>query len=226
MTIKDLIRPVPGVRQASLYRQRLLFRGSAAFWERNYARGDTSGSGSYGQLAEGKARFLNELVASRRIPSLIEFGCGDGNQLALADYPRYVGLDVSRHAIGLCLRRFAADSSKSFFLYDGECFRDNDGVFTAEAALSLDVIYHLVEDRVFETYMRHLFGAGRRYVVAYTTNFTGAGTGTAPHVRHRKITSWVDANCPGWRLAATAPGPSTERDRADFFVYERLGAGA
>jgi SAM-dependent methyltransferase len=221
MTIKDLIRPLPGVRQASLYRQRVFFRGSADFWERNYARGLTSGCGSYGELAQGKARFLNELVARQGIESVIEFGCGDGNQLALARYPRYVGLDVSRHALELCLRRFAADGSKSFFLYDGEHFRDNAGLFTADTALSLDVIYHLVEDAVFETYMGHLFGAGRRYVVAYTTNF--AGTGTAPHVRHREITGWVERHCPGWRLASTAPGPSTERDRADFFVYERLG---
>jgi cyclopropane fatty-acyl-phospholipid synthase-like methyltransferase len=221
MTIKDLIRPLPGVRQASIYRQRIFFRGSADFWERNYARGHTSGCGSYGRLAEGKAQFLNELVASSGIESLIEFGCGDGNQLALARYPRYVGLDVSRHALALCLRRFSADGSKSFFLYDGQYFRDRDGVFTADAALSLDVIYHLVEDEVFERYMRHLFGAGRRYVVAYTTNFTG--TGTAPHVRHRDVTGWVERNCPGWRLASTARGPNAEHDRADFFVYERLG---
>jgi cyclopropane fatty-acyl-phospholipid synthase-like methyltransferase len=223
MTIKDLIRPLPGVRQASIYRQRIFFRGSADFWERNYARGLTSGNGSYGPLAEGKAKFLNALVESHGIESLIEFGCGDGNQLTLARYPRYVGLDVSRHALDLCLRRFAADQSKSFFLYDGQYFRDNAGVFTADAALSLDVIYHLVEDAVFETYMKHLFAAGRRYVVAYTTNC--AGSGTAPHVRHRDVTGWVDRHCPGWRLASTTPGPNTERIRADFFVYERLAHG-
>ncbi|TAT59972.1 hypothetical protein EGM92_29840 [Enterobacter cloacae] len=32
---------------------------------------------------------------------MMEFGCGDGNQLSLADYPRYTGFDISDHAIQL-----------------------------------------------------------------------------------------------------------------------------
>src|SRR2546430_9246523 len=154
MTIKDLIRPIPGVRRMSIYRQRVLFRTSADFWERNYARGDTSGPGSYGAAAEGKAQFLNQFVAANNVTSVIEFGCGDGNQLSLARYPRYIGLDVSRQAIDLCERRFADDKTKSFFLYDGRYFHDHGRVLSADAALSLDVIYHLVEDDVFDTYIK------------------------------------------------------------------------
>jgi SAM-dependent methyltransferase len=219
MTIREVVRPLPGVRRVSLLRQRLAYGDSASFWERNYARGATSGSGSYGALAEGKGRFLNTLVREQAVGSVIEFGCGDGNQLSLADYPRYVGLDVSRSAIGLCQRRFAADPAKSFFLYDGTCFTDRAGVFTADLALSLDVLYHLTEDRVFETYLTHLFAAGRRLVVIYSTNEEMGGT--APHVRHRYFTSWIEANCPGWALTGVSRGPSAERARADFFVYER-----
>jgi hypothetical protein len=126
---------------------------------------------------------------------------------------------VSRSAIGLCQRRFAADPAKSFFLYDGTCFTDRAGVFTADLALSLDVLYHLTEDRVFETYLTHLFAAGRRLVVIYSTNEEMGGT--APHVRHRYFTSWIEANCPGWALTGVSRGPSAERARADFFVYER-----
>jgi hypothetical protein len=48
VNVKDLVRPLPGVRQASLLRQRLAFPGSAGYWERRYAQGATSGSGSYG----------------------------------------------------------------------------------------------------------------------------------------------------------------------------------
>jgi SAM-dependent methyltransferase len=220
MTIKDLIRPLPGVRQASIYRQRMIFKGSAEYWDKTYATGDNSGPGSYGRLAEGKARFLNDFVASHDVQSVIEFGCGDGNQLSLARYPRYVGLDVSRHAVSMCTRAFAHDDGKSFFLYDGQCFADRAGIFTADAALSLDVIYHLVEDSVFETYVSHLFAAGSRYVIIYSTDFDASDT--APWVRHRKVSSWVETACPGWRLAATAPGPNSGPARADFFVYERL----
>jgi SAM-dependent methyltransferase len=219
MTIRELVRPLPGVRQISLLRQRVAFNDSAHFWEENYAKGRTSGSGSYGGLAEGKSAFLNRLVRERAVRSVIEFGCGDGNQLSLAEYPSYVGLDVSRTAIGLCQSRFARDLTKSFFLYDGTCFTDRGGIFTADLALSLDVVYHLVEDRVFETYLGHLFAAAGRLVVIYSTNAKVGGT--APHVRHRHFTPWVEAHCPQWRLAETTRGPGTDRASADFFVYER-----
>lgn len=217
--IKELVRPLPGARRASRLRQQLTFPGSAQYWERGYARGRTSGGGSYGALGRSKSDFLNALVRERAVQSVIEFGCGDGNQLAMAEYPSYIGLDVSKTAIGLCQRRFADDPTKSFFLYDGSCFTDRAGVFTADLALSLDVVYHLTEDEVFETYLRHLFAAGERLVVVYSTN--SEADDAAPHVTHRHFTPWVEANCPGWTLTAVTRGPNKEATGADFFVYER-----
>jgi SAM-dependent methyltransferase len=219
MTIKELIRPLPGVRRISLLRQRMAYSDSAHFWEGSYAQGGTSGHGSYGALAEDKSRYLNDLVREQAVRSVIEFGCGDGNQLSLADYPSYIGLDVSPTAIGLCQRRFSADPTKSFFLYDGACFTDQAGIFTAELALSLDVIYHLTENAVFEAYLTHLFAAARRLVVIYSTNMELGGT--APHVRHRRFTPWVEANRPDWSLADVTRGLNTDPGRADFFRYER-----
>jgi SAM-dependent methyltransferase len=220
VTVKDLVRPIPGVRTLTLLRQRLEFSGSASFWERKYSRGETSGPGSYGRLGEAKAEFLNSFVRERSVGSIIEFGCGDGHQLSLAAYPQYVGLDVSRTAIELCRQRFAADLEKSFFLYDGQCFIDKAGIFKADLALSLDVLYHLIEDSVFETYMVHLFAAGCRYVVVYATD--SALRDDAPHVRHRHFTPWVEKNCRDWRLAEIVAGPNTGPQRADFFIYEQF----
>ena len=219
MTVKNLVRPLPGARQLSRLRQRVAFHGSASYWERNYARGGTSGEGSYDVLAEAKAAFLNDFVRAREVTSVLEFGCGDGNQLSLADYPRYIGLDVSRTAIKLCQRRFADDSTKSFFLYDGACFTDRAGVFAADVAISLDVIYHLTEDTVFEAYMRHLFAAGSRFVIIYATDREIPGT--APHVRHRQFTSWPQTHCADWRLTEVTPGQNDGPARADFHTYER-----
>jgi hypothetical protein len=93
-------------------------------------------------------------------------------------------------------------------------------LFAADLALSLDVLYHLVEDQVFETYLGHLFGAGERYVVIYATN--SEIPDGAPHVRHRRFTTWVQDNRPQWRLAQVTPGPNPDLRRADFFVYERF----
>ena len=220
MTVKNLVRPLPGVRKLSLLRQRMAFRGSAWYWEQRYARGGTSGAGSYCAAAEVKAAFLNDFVHSRGAGSVIEFGCGDGNQLSLANYPRYIGLDISRSAIALCQRRFADDPTKSFFLYDGACFSDHAGLFTADLAISLDVIYHLTEDLVFETYMTHLFAAGARYVIVYATNREMHST--APHVRHRRFTSWVATHCPGWRLLEVRQRAISSPDRPHYFAYERI----
>ena len=217
--IKDLIRSLPGVRRLSLMRQRIGYRGSAWYWERHYARGGTSGPGSRDAPAEAKAAFLNDFVKVRDVRSVIEFGCGDGYQLSLADYPRYVGLDVSRSALELCQRLFAGDLTKSFFLYDGIRFADRAGPFTAELALSLDVIYHLTEDVAFNAYMTHLFAAGTRFVIVYATDLEIPGT--APHVRHRRFTRWIDEHGHGWRLAQVTRGPNPGSDGAEFFVYER-----
>lgn len=219
MTFKELVRPLPGVRTLSILRQRVRYGTSASFWERNYARGETSGPGSYGVLAEGKASFLNSFVREKDIQSVTEFGCGDGHQLSLADYPRYVGLDVSRTAIELCQRKFSQDKDKSFFLYDCTRFVDRAGIFGGDLALSLDVVYHLTEDQIFELYMSHLFDAGGRFVVIYSTNLEIPNT--APHVRHRRFTDWVEASCPQWHLAEMRQGPGIGPGRADFYVYAR-----
>ena len=224
MSVKDTIRPIPGIRQISLLRQRIKFHGSANYWETNYNHGGTSGPGSYGELARGKADFLNTFTHRHSIVSVIEFGCGDGNQLSLAEYPRYVGLDVSPTAIALCDNRFVNDSTKSFLRYDPDRFSDRAGWLRADMAISLDVVYHLIEDTVFETYMRHLFAAGERYVVVYSTDTLTPSA--APHVRRRNFTAWVDAQCPAWRLSDVNPGPDTGPGRADFFVYEHVLAGA
>src|SRR5579864_6395854 len=98
MRLDNVLRQTPFLwRYAYIFRPR--FPGSQTYWDQRYAEGGTSGSGSYGEQAAFKAEILNGFVARHGIQSVIEFGCGDGNQLSLASYPSYVGLDVSRTAI-------------------------------------------------------------------------------------------------------------------------------
>lgn len=87
---------------------------SAAYWNERYVSGGNSGAGSYNRLAEFKAEVLNAFVERERIQSVIEWGCGDGNQLRLARYPRYIGLDVSKEAVRKCRNIFKADRTKKF----------------------------------------------------------------------------------------------------------------
>lgn len=201
------------------------FGNSKQYWRDRYARGGNSGMGSYSHLAQFKARVVNDYVADNNVRSVIEFGCGDGNQLSLAKYEKYIGLDVAPIAIGLCAQRFGGDDRKSFFLYDPACFIDPQGVISADLGLSMDVIYHLVEDATFETYMRHLFSASQRHVIIYSSNTTENAPGQSPHVRHRRFVDFVEHAFPEWRLSRTIKneypftGDNSTGSFADFFMF-------
>lgn len=226
---KSLVKATPVVgriaARCSLLLGQLLFRGTARYWEGRYAAGDNSGAGSYGPLAAFKGEVLNALVEEHAIASVIEFGCGDGAQLSLARYPRYIGLDISKTALKLCTDRFADDPTKSFFLYAPDSFVDDAAHLRADAAVSLDVIYHITEDWLFETYMSHLFAAATRFVVIYSSD--RADLPRAPHVRHRKFSEWIRDNRPEWSLYRHVPNryPMSPDDRsgslADFFIYAK-----
>jgi SAM-dependent methyltransferase len=202
-------------------RRRFGFQGSSSYWEKRYQQGGTSGSGSFGQLAEFKAATLNEYVEKMGIESVIEFGCGDGAQLALARYPRYVGIDVAEGSISACRRRFADDGAKSFYLA-GQMPPDL-GRF--DLVLSLDVIYHLVEDEVYYAYMRSLFAQASRFVAIYSSNKLEPSD--APHVRHRLFTQWIKVYEPQWVETGHLrndypydPARTSETSFADFYFFE------
>jgi hypothetical protein len=202
-------------------RRRLGFRNSSTYWEQRYQKGGTSGAGSYGRLAEFKAETLNGFVETMGVQSVIEFGCGDGSQLSLARYPRYVGIDVAESSLALCRQRFAGDTGKRF--YTTNQIPADLGCF--DLALSLDVIYHLVEDAVFDTYMRSLFTHAGRFVVIYSSNKIEPSI--APQVRHRLFTEWIELHEPQWRQSGYLPNKypydparPDETSYADFYFFE------
>jgi SAM-dependent methyltransferase len=223
-SVKSLVRRSPRLTRALGTAYRLLsgrFEGSQEYWIKRYAKGGNSGPGSYSELAKFKARVLNELVREQRIASVIEFGCGDGNQLTIAEYPRYTGYDVSPVAVELCRARFKGDSTKNFCLlgeYTGQ---------TADLAMSLDVIYHLVEDAVFEAHLRTLFGAATRHVVIYSTNRDAPDDAGQAHVRHRRFSDFVERELRTWKLVRTEQQPNaysgdiTSSSLAEFFFFEK-----
>lgn len=228
--MKEIIKQIPilGDVAKRTYRRLLAcrrkpasFSGSAAYWENRYLAGGNSGVGSYALFAEFKADVLNGFVATHPVQSVIDFGCGDGNQLSLAQYPDYLGFDVSSTAISKCQERFKSDDRKSFRLmseYKGE---------SADLAISLDVIYHLVEDVVFENYMCTLFRASRRYVIIYASDSDDNRGHEGTHVRHRKFTRWIQENLCNWNLLEHIPnrypyqGDYRKGSFAEFFIYER-----
>lgn len=197
---------------------------SQKYWEDRYKLGGTSGAGSYGELAEFKARVINEFVRTRGVQRVIELGCGDGNQVALMDMPEYVGVDVSASVIKRCRTMFKRDPWKHFLTMEEFDYAPIVG----DLSLSLDVIFHLTEESVFQDYMDKLFAASTAYCIIYSCN-EGADDEDPPHVKRRVFTRWIEENCPDWRLIQILYNEnpfdgdrrSTTTSFSDFYFYER-----
>jgi hypothetical protein len=197
----------------------LYFKTSSHYWDRRYRTGGNSGSGSQKRLAAFKANVLNDFVERHQIDSVIEYGCGDGGQLKLAHYPSYIGVDVSMRAVEICRSLFEGDPSKRFFQLESV---PPDAI--ADLSLSLEVIFHLVEDPVFDAYMRRLFESARRFVILYSSNMEQESPGR--HVRHRQFTRWIEDNQPSWHLQDTIKNPypfdpanPDETSFSDFYIF-------
>lgn len=171
---------------------------SKEYWEKRYASGGNSGAGSYGRLALFKGAFLNSFISANEIYSVLEFGCGDGNQLQYYHPKKYLGFDVSQAAVDVCRKKYAHEENYAF------CSpADNPEFVRHDLVLSLDVIFHLVENEVFSSYIDRLFDCSKRYVVIYSSNFDGIWPNA--HVRHRKVSEFIENNITGWRLCAIIP---------------------
>lgn len=174
----------------------LNFKGSSDYWNKRYKLGGDSGLGSGGEAAAYKAGVINRFVVDYGIRTVVEFGCGDGRQLLLSAYESYLGLDISDNALDRCRELFPGDPSKRFLSmqqYAGE---------QADLSMSLDVLFHLVEDRIYFDYLGKLFAAGRRYVVVYSTS-SDQPVQSLPHVRHRAVEQDIAMHFPTFeRLSA------------------------
>ncbi len=203
----------------------MFFPGSADYWEKRYSRGGNSGSGSYNRLAAFKSEIVNRFVIEKDIKTVIELGCGDGFQLQSASYPRYVGLDVSVTAVNKCKEMYRDDPSKSFYVYDSAMIHGGNPEYRAELALSLDVVYHLVEDSVLEGYLADLFTAGEKYVIIYSSN---EDLPWDYHVKHRRFLPWVEERFPDWELEEVVenrykydPADPDNTSRANFYFFKK-----
>lgn len=200
---------------------KIKFTHSFQYWNDRYERNGNSGPGSYGQLAKFKSDVINKFVKDFDVKSVIEFGCGDGNQLELMNYENYVGYDIAQKSILLCKEKFEKDKTKQFFHYN-----EYDGR-VADLSLSLDVIYHLIEDEVFEKYMKTLLSSSVKYVIIYSSNAeTIPLLKSANHVKHRKFLDNINED--SWKILATIKNqfPFDARDPtntsfSDFYLFER-----
>ena len=133
----------------------------------------------------------------------------------------YVGIDVSPTAILKCRSMFAEDSTKRFIL---DTQIDD---LSADLVLSCDVLYHLIEEKVYNTYIRKLFELSRKYVIIYAAD---RDLKHSAHVQFRRFTPYIEQEIPGWRLINHLPNryPQIQIGRdnnttspSDFYIYEK-----
>lgn len=195
---------------------------ASQYWEERYSAGGSSGDGSTGRLAEFKSEYLNAKISEIGARSIIEFGCGDGEQLEMLKIERYTGLDVAASAVDRCSKKFAHDTTKSFFLYDSSAFCDRTGIFLSDISMSIDVTYHIVDEAVLRRYYEHLFRSGQKAVILYTTDFD---RNEASHIRHRRPGPFLQRFSADFTLAETVPnkypGSGHQESDATFFLYLR-----
>ncbi len=192
---------------------------SKLYWENRYLTNGNSGAGSYGRLADFKAKIINNFVKNYNIEDIIEFGCGDGNQLKLFNFKHYTGYDVSETILNKCRKEFGDNQNYKF-----KSTKDYNGE-TADLALSLDVIYHLIEDNIFNEYMENLFNSAKKFGIIYASN---KDEKLCSHVKHRKFTDWISENKKDWTLKEKienkykySKDDKNNTSFADFYIFQK-----
>lgn len=194
-------------------------KSTKTYWEDRYKKGRTSGSGSYGRLANFKSETLNQLFNKYNIETVLELGCGDGNQLKQFHLSQYIGYDISNLVVEENNKAYQNNNSISF-TNDLTTIKDK-----VDCTLSLDVIYHLLEFETYSEYLESLFKYSNKYVIIYSSNYESKQMG---HVKHHKFTDFVISNLPNWELVESIknkyPYDKSDPDNtswADFFIYEK-----
>ena len=150
-------------------------------WDKHYSDGGNSGIGSYNEHFEYKTNIINDIIEKYQIKNIIDFGCGDGNQISNLNIEEYLGVDVSIEAVKICQTKYKDDLNKKFELYD-ETFKNKN---KTDLTLSLDVIYHIILDESYYKYMNDLINSTNKYVLIYSSNFDDLNWES--HVRHRQF---------------------------------------
>lgn len=181
---------------------------SKEYWENRYSKGGNSGLGSYGSSASLKASVINTIIDKHSIKTINDYGHGDGNNITLLKgYKQYTGYDVSKSAYDICTLKFKDDTSKTF-IHTKEQFKK------ADLALSLDVLYHLIEDEVYEDYLTNLFSK-TKYVLIYAQDFDGD---VSLHCKSRKFTTYIKKTFPAFTHIDTIDG---SHDKVKFYLYKK-----
>ncbi len=96
----------------------------------------------------------------------------------------------------------------------------------ADLILSSDVIYHFVEQEIFEAYMIRLFGSSDKYVMIYSSNMDNNAGYEKSHIKLRQFTRLIKNHLNNLRLIGHLPNNILskviiEKDLSPIFASTR-----
>ncbi len=181
-------------------------------WENRYQAGGNSGAGSYGEYAKHKSEVINNYINKFEIKTISDFGCGDGNQIStIFGFEKYCGYDISPYIIEKC-RGLYKDNDKIKFV------NQINEISNADLCLSLDVIYHIIDENDYANYLENLFDKSNKYVLIFSSNHND-NNHNSDHIFHRKFTDWVDENKKNFKLIDEVE--NFLQTSAKFYLFER-----
>jgi len=184
-------------------------------WNNRYQNGGNSGAGSYNELYIFKRDIINDIINKNSIKSIIDFGCGDGNQIKEINTKNYIGIDIAETSIDICKMKYSNDSTKKFYTYNEI---DNMNL-QSDLTMSLDVLYHILEEERYVTYLKNLFSCSSKYALIYSNNYNGHMDG---HMYPKKFTDDIESMFPSWQLIEKINQKCPNISSSDFYLYEKL----
>ena len=184
------------------------FINSSQYWEDRYYYGGNSGSGSYYKNAAEKADYLNAKIDQFDIDTIVDIGCGDGNNLKLFKIQNYYGFDVSKTIISQNKREFKNDRSKQFLIIDENFDKNLSNIRNQKnikkiICVSFDVIGHLVEDEIYDNQLKSFDLVNPDYLIISNFDVEREYDLSVPHIKGRNYSR--DLLNRGWKLVDVHP---------------------
>jgi len=151
------------------------------YWEDRYKKGQNSGSGSYGQNADFKAEIVNRVIDEYKCKDMVEFGCGDANQMNLFKRIPYVGYDISPTIITQNRAKYKNMKDVIFQDIDMGCTFDK----FKDISICVDVLFHLTIEEDWLKLIDHVCNAAKK-VIVITTNTEEVKEEYFPHVNFKR----------------------------------------
>ncbi|MFF2910409.1 methyltransferase [Paenibacillus sp. NPDC057934] len=193
------------------------------YWDQTYKTGGNSGSGSYGVLAEFKAAVVNAYIERYNVKEVIEFGCGDGHQLGLINYPQYIGLDISSESVRICQDKYGDDQTKAFATYHPLTWTGDQQGLQADMTVCLDVLYHIIDESHFQATLSHVLNTSRDVVVIYSKLDTGEDEQVIYTIKDRDLLSRL-AQFSDFQIVERIPQVYPDHSSASFVILRRKSA--